>query len=99
MSDSNNKLFMNSAMLQYSSVLNQSSQNISKLNDFKERIVAFNNVSTLEEAKELATKILPTSNEINHFYIGEAKCTIVNSENTFRICLDSPEEFLCYNFE
>lgn len=72
--------------------------NQEKLAKFKDRIKAFNNIKTLSEAKELAQKILPTAKEISRFNIGSAKCTIINKENNFRICINSPEEFISYDF-
>ena len=64
--------------------------NKEKYNKFKERIQQFSNISTLEEAKELANKILPTAKEINRFSIGSAKCVIINKEDNFRISVDTP---------
>ncbi|MBQ4115159.1 hypothetical protein IJD34_07115 [bacterium] len=73
-------------------------QNKSKFEDFKTRIKEFETVSTIEEAKTLAEKILPIANEKNIFRIGSAKCTIINNDDIFRICVDSPEEFIAYDF-
>lgn len=73
--------------------------NKEKIEEFKNRIKEFATVSTLEEAKELAAKILPVSQEINRFNIGNAKCTIVNRDNLFRISFDSDLEFIAYDFQ
>ena len=62
------------------------------------RINEFQKVKTLEEAKLLAKKILPTTNEVSTFNRGNAKCTVVNKYDIFRITLDSPEEFISYDF-
>ena len=98
MEEGRNNLFMNPSLMQYNAVLNQGKENSDKLAEFLERIAPFEQVETLQDAKELAAKILPTSTEINRFYIGDAKCTIVNNAETFRVCVDSPAEFLCYDF-
>ena len=73
-------------------------QNKSKFENFKKRIKEFETVSTLEDAKALAEKILPIANEKNIFRIGPAKCTIICNEELFRISLDSEEEFIAYDF-
>jgi hypothetical protein len=76
-----------------------SPEKLEKYNQFRERILAFENISTLEEAKKLAKQILPVAQDINIFNVGHAQCTIVNRDDLFRISLDSDEEFLCYDFE
>ena len=73
-------------------------QSTEKVKEFKTRLESFNNVTTIEEAKELAKNIMPVSQEINHFRIGEAKCVIVNKPETFRISIDTAEEFISYDF-
>lgn len=73
-------------------------QSKEKYDEFKKRIEKFEDVSTIEEAKELAKQILPVANEKNIFKVGNGKCTIVNTEDVFRICLDSSEEFIAYDF-
>ncbi len=83
---------------QYDAQRQISLANKQKYDQFKKRIEQFMNIQTLEEAKELAVKILPTSKEISRFNIGEAKCTIINKEDIFRICLDSQEEFISFDF-
>ena len=93
-----NNLFMNPALIQYNAVVSTESANSDKLSEFKTRIAPFEKVETLAEAKELAAKILPTANELNKFYIGDAKCTVVNRSDMLRICIDSADEFLCYDF-
>lgn len=73
-------------------------QNKTKYENFKKRLEEFGKINTLEEAKTLAGKILPTANELNVFRVGNAKCTIINKEDNFRICLDTNEEFISYDF-
>ena len=92
------ELFMNPALLQYNAVIKQEAENSDKIAEFKERIAQFDKIETLDEAKDLAKKILPTASEINRFYIGDARCTIVNRTDMLRICIDSAEEFICYDF-
>ena len=93
-----NESFLNSSIANYNAIIQIEKQKKDKLDSFKKRIEPFQMVSTLEEAKELADKILPTSNEINRFYVGDAKCTIVNRVDLLRISIDSPEEYICYDF-
>lgn len=69
-----------------------------KLKEFKERLNQFYKIETLEEAIELSKKILPVSNEFTRFNIGGATCFIVKREDLFRICLDSKDEFICFDF-
>ena len=73
--------------------------NLKKYEAFKIRMEEFSKINSLEEAKALASKILPVAKEISHFNIGNAKCTIINRDDLFRISLDSSEEFTSYNFE
>ena len=96
--DSSNNLFMNPALLQYNAVVRAESKNSDKLLEFKERIAPFETAKTLTEAKELAAKILPTANELNRFYIGDAKCTVINRDDLLRITIDSANECLSYDF-
>ena len=69
-----------------------------KLNQFKNRINSFREVETIEQARDLAKKILPTAQEVNKFNVGDAKCTVLNSDKNFRVTLDSEKEFICYDF-
>lgn len=73
-------------------------ENETKYLCFKERIAQFNNVITLDEARELAKKILPTAKEECEFKIGNAVCTVINKKNIIRISLNSDKEFICYDF-
>ena len=88
----------NFTYIQYSQIADAANINQQKYEAFKERISKFENVSTIEAAKELAKQILPTANEINMFDIGSAKCVVVNTKDLFRITLDSVEELICYDF-
>lgn len=69
-----------------------------KLESFKQRLSKFKSVSTLEEAKVLLDKTMPISLDRTTFYIGEAKVVIINYDKRLRICLNSPKEFICYDF-
>ena len=73
-------------------------QNREKLEKFKARLNEFNNVGDLKEAKELAERIMPVKNEHTVFWIGDAKCIIISSEQMLRISLESPKEFISYDF-
>lgn len=78
--------------------INSEKNNNNKLEEFKERIKPFKNVSTLEEAKELAERILPVKFNINRFRIGNAECIVVNKPDLFRICVNTEDEFISYDF-
>lgn len=69
-----------------------------KYENFKTRLEQFSEVSSIEDAKALAQKILPVANETNVFRVGVGKCTIINKEDIFRICLDTADEFISYDF-
>ncbi len=98
MSEKSSESFLNPNLSNYEAMVQLEKQKKEKLDGFKERIKPFKMISTLKDAKELADKILPTSNEINRFYIGDAKCTIVNRSDMLRICVDSYDEYICYDF-
>lgn len=93
-----NNIFLNPSLAQYDAVLKLEAQKTDKIKEFKERIAPFENISSLAEAKELANKVLPTANEVNRFYVGDAKCVVINREDMLRISIDTADEFLCYDF-
>ena len=72
--------------------------NKNKIEDFKKRIKRFGEISTLEEAKALADKILPTKMSKSRFKIGNAECIIINKPDQFRISFNSEYEFISYDF-
>jgi len=74
-------------------------QNRDKEERFKERLLEFKNVSTKEEARELAKKIMPVKNERTVFRVGQAQCIVLNKENLFRIIFQSKTEFISFNFQ
>ena len=69
-----------------------------KLENFKQRLLQFNSVQTLDEAKSLLDKIMPIALDRVTFFIGDARVIIVNYESRLRICLNSPKEFIVYDF-
>ena len=83
-------------MLRFQQQVNN--QNKEKYETFKTRLDEFKTVSTLKEAKELAAKILPTKGEQCTFWVGLAKCTVVNNEKVLQISVESEDEFISYNF-
>lgn len=85
-------------LLQYEANVDLEKEKLNKLNEFKKRIEPFKTIKTFDEAKTLASRILPTANEINRFYVGDVKCTVVNKKDLFRICIDSATEFISYDF-
>ena len=88
-----------SSYLQMEAVANIEKQNKEKLDSLKSRIKKFETVSTLEEAKELMAKVIPVAKEKTTFQIGYTKCVIINREDNLRISIDSPEEFIAYDFQ
>lgn len=95
---SENDYSLNASYNQYEIQQKFDSNKSEKLNEFKERLKQFEKIDTLEEAIQLAQKILPVRNEITRFNVGDSKCTIINRKNNFRISLDTAEEFISYDF-
>ena len=83
---------------QMETMLNVEKQNAEKVSKFKERIEAFKDITTLEEAKRVAKDIIPTSNEMTRFRVGDAECVVINKSDMFRICLNTKTEFISYDF-
>jgi len=73
-------------------------QSSSKLTSFRKRLDAFKTVSTYEEAQELLQKTIPVKLDRTTLYIGNAKCVIINTHTQVRICFDSPQEMISYDF-
>lgn len=74
-------------------------QQTEKLQNLKERVMKFSDITTLEDAKLLASDSFRVSSEFTEFSISNAKCTIINKDKLFRISLNTPEEFISYDFE
>lgn len=83
---------------QYSIAQQQSMQDKEKAEELKARLLPFANVKSLAEAQELAKEILPTKQDYTSFYVGNAKCSVVNIPDLFRISIDTADEFICYDF-
>ena len=98
MNENASKHSINPAMMQYQANLNQEMQKADKLKEFMKRVEPFKIISSFDEAKDLAKRILPTANEINRFYVGNSTCIVVNREDLLRISIDTAEEFICYDF-
>ena len=64
----------------------------------KERLSKFDDIVTLEEAKELAKNVLPTAMDVSTFQVGTATCTVINRPDMIRISLETEREFICYDF-
>ena len=89
---------LNVAYLQYQNKMSQAESDKKKLEDFKKRISEFKTIRSLKEAKSFLDKNMPVSREITIFHVGEAKCTVLNKKNILKISLDTPTEFICYEF-
>ena len=98
MSEEKQTKSLNPLLMQYQAISGFEAEKSNKINEFMHRIAKFKDVTSLEDAKELATKILPTANEVNRFYIENAKCVVINKDDMFRISLDTAEEFIAYDF-
>lgn len=83
--------------MQYYKPIEKNDKN-EKLEVFKMRLNAFNKVKTLEEAKALLNKSMPVQLERTVFFIGDAKCTIINRTDQLRICLKTATEIIGYDF-
>lgn len=83
----------------YEIALQMEEKENAKIENFKNRIKAFENVSSLSEAKELAVDILRINEEKSSFSVAGAKCFVINTDELFRISFDSPNEFISYSFE
>ncbi len=73
-------------------------QNDEKVERFKKRLSEFTKIATLEEAKELATKIMPVKSERTVFNIGNAKCIVINKKELLKITLKTTKEYINYCF-
>lgn len=96
--ETSNDYSINEAYNKYEIQQKADTNKVEKLKEFKERLKQFDLVESLEEALELAKKILPVKNEITRFNVGEGKCTIVNRKDNFRVSLDTDTEFISYDF-
>ena len=82
----------------YAIAQKQALEDKKKADNLKRRLEPFNNIESLEKAKELAKEILPTAEEYTQFYAGNAKCSVLNAQDVFRITFDTADEFICYDF-
>ena len=69
-----------------------------KAENLKNRINKFSELSTLDEAKELAKTAFRAEKEYQEFAIAGVRCVIVNKKDSFRISYDSPTDYVCYDF-
>ena len=70
-----------------------------KLQKFKMRLDAFKHVKNLKDAQELLKKTMPVQLERTVFYIGDARCMIINKDNFLKICFKSKSEIIILNFK
>ena len=83
---------------QYAIANAQDIQDKDKADELKVRLLPFASVETLADAQKLAKEILPTNQVYTSFYVGNAKCSVVNKPDSFRISVDTADEFICYDF-
>ena len=84
--------------MSYFSSMESNSDKQKKMEDFKHRLNEFNNITTLEEAKNLLNTIMPVSMERTVFFIDDAKCTIINKEHLLKIIYKSKTDYILFNF-
>ena len=83
---------------QYQIAQQQELEDKEKANQLKTRLLPFADVDNLSDAQKLAEKILPVNQTCTSFYVGNAKCLIINKADMLRISFDSSDEFICYDF-
>lgn len=71
----------------------------SKERAFKQKIARFKNIHNLDDAQKLAKEILPTAMEHSFITVGNIKCKILYNNDSLRISIDSPTEFISYDFK
>ena len=82
----------------YALALQLDYQDTQKAKELKERVRPFAEVQTLKEAQELAQRVIPTKWPYMSFYVGNAKCSVINKPDAFRISIETSDEFICYDF-
>lgn len=65
--------------------------------NFKNKLKVLDGVSSISKAKNLTKSFLPLNNEKSYLKIGSARCVVISRGNMFRVCLDSENEYICYN--
>lgn len=101
MSKNKDRAYLNSAENYYSNQHFQEqirAKNKEKSNEFRKRFDAFEDIETIEEAKELLSKTMPVANIKTTFTVGDAKITILNKYDMLRITFSTQEELISYNF-
>ena len=83
---------------QHQIVQKQELEDKEKVNQLKNRLLPFADTDNLSDAQKLAEKILPTKQPYTSFFVGDAKCTIINKTDMLRISIDTTNEFICYDF-
>ena len=89
------------AVAGYNELLFQKSvkeQNKDKVERFKQRLEGFKNISTLDAAKTLAVKVMPVKAGRTVFRIGDAKCTVINTDKMLKITLKTQDEYINFKF-
>ena len=73
-------------------------KNKEKSNEFRKRFDAFENIETIDEAKEFLNKTMPVAGIKTAFTVGDAKVVILNTYDKLRITFSTQEEYISYNF-
>ena len=59
---------------------------------FINKIKTFEQIQTIEEAKQVAKDLFHIQNEISYIKAGDAYCTIINRKNLLRIVIKNQKE-------
>ena len=69
-----------------------------KAEEFIKNVQKFEDIETIEEARELAKQLFSAENEFQRFSVGSYDCTVVSKKDIFRICVNGNKTFICYDF-
>ena len=84
--------------MSYFTGMDSNAEKLEKMNDFKKRLSQFNDIKNVDEAKKLLNSIMPVTMERTVFFVGDAKCTIINKENLLKISYKSATDYIIFNF-
>ena len=65
---------------------------------FMSKLEKFNKKMSVKEAKKLAKELFAIKDEVNYLKVGKDRCIILSQANLLRICFDSDNKYICYNF-
>lgn len=92
------KKSFNPAMYAGYYMINQLNSDQEKKEEFIEKVKQFKNIHSLEEAKKALLENFPESKDNTHFTVFGVDCYVVNNDDLVRICINTPKEFISYEF-